>query len=72
MADRVLFSRALYLADAVGAAVEAYGELATFAVVELDDEVAVDISDPDPEVAEVLVDEFCNHVLHETIVRLRE
>jgi hypothetical protein len=52
--------------------VDAYGELATFAVDVRDDDVAVDISEPDPEVASVLVDEFCNHVLHETIVRLRE
>lgn len=72
MAERVLFCRALYLPEAVRAAVEAYGELAAFAVEVRDDDVAVDISDPDADVASVLVDEFCNHVLHETIVRLRE
>jgi hypothetical protein len=72
MADRLVFSRALYLPEAVRAAVDAYGELATFAVDVRDDDVAVDISEPDPEVASVLVDEFSNHVLHETIVRLRE
>lgn len=72
MAERVLFSRALYLPEAVRAAVDAYGGLATFAVEQSGDDVAVDISDLDPEVASVLVDEFCNHVLHETIVRLRE
>ena len=72
MADRVVFSRALYLPEAVRAAAQAYGELATFAVDVSDDDVTVDISEPDPEVASVLVDEFCNHVLHETVVRLRE
>ena len=72
MADRVVFSRALYLPDAVRAAVAAYVGLATFQVEVLDDDVTVDISEPDAAVAAIVVDEFCNHVLHETIVRLRE
>ncbi|MBW2525590.1 MAG: hypothetical protein JRI23_15510 [Deltaproteobacteria bacterium] len=72
MAERVSFSRALYLPEAVTAAAEAYEALGTFEVEVGDDEVAVVITDPDPDVAPVLVDEFCNHVLHETIVRLRE
>lgn len=72
MAERVIFSRSLYQAEAVQAAVEAYQELATFDVKVRDDDVAVEIFDPDPDVANVLVDEFCNHVLHETIVRMRE
>lgn len=71
MADRVVFSRDLYLADAVEAAVEAYEKLATFDVKVSDSEIEVGIREPDPDVVDVLVDEFCNHVLHETVVRLR-
>lgn len=71
MAERVVFSRELYLPDAVEAAVEAYAELAIFEVKVSDGQIEVGVGEPDPEVADVLVDEFCNHVLHETIVRLR-
>lgn len=71
LASRVLFSRSLYAAEAVRAAVDAYAKLATFEIQLLDDDVEVTISDPDEAVASVLVDEFCNHVLHESIVRRR-
>ena len=71
MAERVLFSRSLYEPEAVRAAAEAYAELATIDVQLLGDDVQVDISKPDPDVQDVLIDEFCNHVLHETIVRSR-
>jgi hypothetical protein len=71
MADKLVFSRSLYQPAAVDAAIEAYRALATFEVKLLDQEIQVTISKPDPDVADVLVDEFENHVLSETIKRSR-
>jgi len=65
------FSRDLYAAEAVDEAVRAYAGLARFAVSQGGADVLVEVSEPDPEVADVLLDEFCNHVLNET-VRLRQ
>lgn len=64
------FSRSLYVPAAVRDAVAAYQELAKFDVVEGADELIVKVSEPDPEVDDLL-DEFCNHVLFETVKQFR-
>jgi hypothetical protein len=64
------FSRSLYTPEAVRDAVAAYQELARFEVLEGGDDVQVRVSDPDPEVNDLL-DEFCNHVLFETVKQFR-
>ncbi len=71
MVEVVRFARDLYSPAGVQAAVDAYGELATFEVELKDDEIVVSISEPDPDIADALVDEFLNHALHETITRHR-
>jgi hypothetical protein len=65
------FARDLYSAEAVDEAVKAYAGLAQFAVSQVESDLVVQVSEPDPDVADVLADEFCNHVLNET-VRLRQ
>jgi hypothetical protein len=64
------FSRSLYTPEAVQGAVVAYHELAKFEVIDGGDEVRVKVSEPDPEVDDLL-DEFCNHVLFETVKQFR-
>ena len=71
MAETLDFSRSLYLPEAVQAAVDAYAELASLSVAPHDGGTLVTIRNPDPELADVLVDELANHALHETIVRTR-
>ena len=72
MAERVTFDRSLYLPEAVEAAAAAYGAHAQIEVTRSDECTVAMVSpvaesDPRP-----LVNAFCNHVLHETIARLRE
>ena len=67
MTEELSLPRSLYDASAVEATVEAYNELATFDVKLVDDAIMVTINDPDPDVADIIVDEFCNHALSETI-----
>jgi hypothetical protein len=69
-AAQLSFSRSLYTPEAVRAAVTAYQELAEFDVVDRGDDFLVNISNPDPEVSDLL-DEFCNHVLFETVKQFR-
>jgi hypothetical protein len=64
------FSRSLYTPEAVRDAVAAYQELARFELLEGGDEMRVMVSEPDPEVSDLL-DEFCNHVLFETVKHFR-
>lgn len=71
MAEVVHFARDLYSPAGVRAAVDAFGELARFEVAVEDKEIVVSIDEPDPDVADLLVDEFLNHALHETIARHR-
>ncbi len=71
MADAVRLSRSLYLPEAVQAAAEAYSELARIEVRVLDSDIELSIDEIDPDVQDVLVDELCNHALHETVVRRR-
>jgi hypothetical protein len=67
----ITFARSLYEPEAVDAAVAAFGELATFEIKLEDHAVIVEIRDPDPDVADVLADELCNHVLSHTITARR-
>jgi len=71
MAETISFARSLYHPQAIRAAAEAFAELASITVEAGDDETAVQIAEPDPDVADVIVDEFCNYALSETIVLLR-
>ena len=71
MAEQVLFTRSLYAAEAVRAAADAYSKLASFDIDVLDADIQLTIRDPDEDIASILVDELCNYVLHETIVRKR-
>ena len=71
MAETLDFSRSLYLPEAVQAAADAFAELASLTVSPHEGGVLVSISDPDPELADVLADELANHALHETIIRPR-
>ena len=72
MAERIVFDRSLYLPEAVDAAAEAYGELARIEVSAAGDAVAVVISDVVDHEEAVVARAFANHVLHETITRLRQ
>ena len=71
MAEKVSFSRSLYAPEAVDAAAQAYSELAKISVLHHESETEIEVSDPDPEVADVLLDEIANHVLYQTIARHR-
>ena len=71
MAERIVFARSLYSPAAVRAAAAAYAELATIELQVADDTIEVTLSDPDPALADVVADEFCNHALHETILGRR-
>ena len=73
MADvaRIEFNRRLYRDDAVEAAVEAYGHLATLSLERGEHTSIVEVRDPDERVADRLVDALCNHVLYETVSRSR-
>ncbi len=66
-AQRISFARSLYSPDAINAAIEAFAGLATFSVQLADDAVEVTLSDADADVADVLLDEFCNHALAQSI-----
>ena len=70
MPKRITFDRSLYLPEAVDAAAAAYAEHAKIEVTQIASGVVAVIS----EVAaypELVANAFCNHVLHETITRMR-
>jgi hypothetical protein len=67
MAETITLSRSLYSPDAVTRAIAAYASLAKLDVSVGDDAIEVRISEPDPDVEDVLADELCNHILFETI-----
>ena len=72
MAKQITFERSLYLPEAVDAAVAAYAGHATIEVTSTGEaEVAV-ISATAGNDPELVANAFCNHVLHETIARLRQ
>ena len=70
MADTLCFSHSLYEHDAVVAAAEAFEGLVTIQVQKSDSETRVQIDWFSAEIPDVL-DHFCNHVLHHSIVALR-
>jgi hypothetical protein len=72
MAEEVTFDRSLYLPEAVEAAAAAYAEHARVDVRHTDDSIVAVISPAVEDEAHGLVNAFCNHVLHETIARLRQ
>lgn len=64
-------SRSLYDPDAVAEAVATFQHLATIEIEPTDAHVRVTIADLDPDVADVLADELCNHALAHTVSRHR-
>jgi hypothetical protein len=73
MAERLAFSRSLYAIEAVEAAVKSFEHLAKLEV-ELSaggSEISVAMTDADPDVADVLLDELANHALIGTVIRTR-
>ena len=71
MTNTTLFSRSLYLVEAVEAATAAYSEVATFVVSTTDSEIEVQI-DSDDGYGDTVIHAFRNHVLFESIVRSRQ
>ena len=71
MPDTLSFSNSLYDHAAVVAAAAAFEAIATLQVHASDTETRVQIDWIDPEVPDLL-DHFCNHVLHHTIVASRQ
>lgn len=71
MTKSVAFDRSLYLPEAIEAAAEAYAEHATILVKPAADGVVAVISVAGDDDLDTVASAFCNHVLHETIVRLR-
>jgi hypothetical protein len=71
MPETLIFDEYLYDLDAVNTAAEAYGHLADLKIAREDEVITVTMDNIPEEHADVLADSFCNHVLHETIVRVR-
>jgi glycerophosphoryl diester phosphodiesterase len=72
MSKRISFDRSLYLPEAVEAAAAAYAEYAEIDVTLTADAVVAVISGVSEHDPEMVANAFCNHVLHETIARLRQ
>lgn len=72
MVRQVTFDRSLYLPDAVEAAAAAYAQHARIELTPTAEAVVAEISGMGEHDPEVVAKAFCNHVLHETIVRLRQ
>jgi hypothetical protein len=66
-ADRLHFARSLYAKSAVEQAARDFAELAKIEIVVGDTEVQLVVTDPDPELAAVLLDELANHALFLTV-----
>ena len=64
------FSRSLYEQAAIEATVEAFSELASFAVTSYEHGFVVEIRDATPEIDD-LSDHFANHALHLSITMTR-
>jgi hypothetical protein len=69
---RIVFDRSLYLPEAVDAAVAAYAEHAEIEVTPTAEAVVAVISEAVGSDPEIVANAFCNHVLHETIARMRQ
>jgi hypothetical protein len=61
----------LYLAEAVDAAVVAYGEVAEVSIENNENDITVQI-EADEGYGDTVYHAFCNHVLFESIVRTRQ
>jgi hypothetical protein len=72
MAERIVFERSLYLPDAVEAAAAAYAEHAKIDLTPTDDAVVAVIGNAVDHDEREVANAFCNHVLHETIARVRQ
>ncbi len=71
MPEPLKFDVRFYPAGAVQAAVRAYDGLAQFDVREEDGQTLVTVSEPRADLADVLEDEFTNHVLFESVRAVR-
>lgn len=69
MAERMAFSRTLYAVEAVEAAVKTFEHLAKLELTIEGDAIALEMTDADPDVADVLLDELANHALVGTVIR---
>lgn len=67
----VVFSPRLYELEAVRLSAERFAADATIRIVEEDAGIRVSFSQQDDEIADDLVDSFCNHALFETVRRRR-
>jgi hypothetical protein len=67
---RIVFSRSLYLPEAIEATAARFDQVATASISTNEYEVEV-LIEADPGYGEELYDSFCNHALFETIVMSR-
>ncbi len=72
MDERISFDRSLYRPEAVAAAAAAYAEFARIEVTAEGDVVIAVISGVVGHDPQTVAHAFCNHVLHETIMRGRQ
>lgn len=72
MAERLIFDRSLYLPEAVEAAATAYADFARIEVTAGGDSTEVVIADVVDHDEQLIARAFANHVLHETILRVRQ
>jgi len=66
------FDKRLYSKAALAESAQDFSHLAAFHIQEQDDRIEVTLENIDPDVADVLVEEFANHVLYGTIVRRKK
>lgn len=71
MAKKLAFDRSLYLPEAIHAAASAYADYAAIEVAENGDSIETTISGVADDELEMVAHAFGNHVLYETITRLR-
>ena len=71
MAEQINFDLSLYLPDAVEAAAAAYADHAAITLTSNENAVVATIAAEADADESTLAHAFCNHVLHETIVRQR-
>lgn len=72
MTERIAFSRTLYAVEAVQAAVKTFEHLAKLELSVGSDELSLTMTDADPDVADVLLDELANHALVGTVIRAND
>lgn len=63
----IKFDKNIYNKKGLENAIQAYQELAKIEFLETDNVFVVKISNIDEEVKDVIVDEFCNYLLFETV-----